>query len=409
MTSIKNALVTVYVGYFFRYVYLIILIPFYSRVLGPDEYGRVLAAMSLYNFVWLLQNWGFSVTGARNIANAQTPDAKDKEFSRQLTGRFILLPLALTVGAVGTWWSPLLHEKPLFGVFATVAGILAGFNLGWLFQGAMLFRTSILAEIIGFAVSLPLILLMVKGPSDSIWVLGSLCIAGIIATTFAYWQARKTARFKKTPLTQGSGLIKESSPMFISAGANGMLANGGTYTLSLLSAPGQVALYGTSERVSTAILAMLGPAGQVMLSWFSRMAGNGTDQAVIQSRQKQAAMWVCGAGIMTGIGAATVLPPILVWFLGEKFAYVGTLMRVFSLIFPLAALNHALAVYFLLPARMDKHISKAGVTSSVLAIACMALVAGPWGAMGIAVTRVAAELVTSTMLLRAMRQLKKTT
>ena len=57
--SIQYALAFVYGGYFFRYLYSLILIPFFGRVLGPAEYGKVLAAMSLFNVVWLVVEYGF--------------------------------------------------------------------------------------------------------------------------------------------------------------------------------------------------------------------------------------------------------------------------------------------------------------------------------------------------------------
>ncbi|MGN6651100.1 MAG: lipopolysaccharide biosynthesis protein, partial [Trinickia sp.] len=46
-----RVLVFVYVGYIMRYLYLLVVIPFYGRVLGVTEYGRVLAAMSLMNVI----------------------------------------------------------------------------------------------------------------------------------------------------------------------------------------------------------------------------------------------------------------------------------------------------------------------------------------------------------------------
>lgn len=67
--SIRYALAFVYGGYFFRYLYLLILIPFFGRILGPAECGKVLAAMSLVNVVWLAVEYGFPMVGARDVAS----------------------------------------------------------------------------------------------------------------------------------------------------------------------------------------------------------------------------------------------------------------------------------------------------------------------------------------------------
>jgi len=62
----------VYGGYLMRYVYLIIVVPFYGRVLGVEGYGRVLASMSLMNVIWMLVNYGFSASGMREVSKAQS-------------------------------------------------------------------------------------------------------------------------------------------------------------------------------------------------------------------------------------------------------------------------------------------------------------------------------------------------
>ena len=60
-----NVIAFVYGGYLMRYVYLIIVVPFYGRILGVAEYGRVLASMSLMNVIWMLVSYGFTFVGMR--------------------------------------------------------------------------------------------------------------------------------------------------------------------------------------------------------------------------------------------------------------------------------------------------------------------------------------------------------
>jgi PST family polysaccharide transporter len=62
----------VYGGYLMRYVYLIIVVPFYGRILGVAEYGRVLASMSLMNVIWMLVSYGFTFVGMREVAKAHS-------------------------------------------------------------------------------------------------------------------------------------------------------------------------------------------------------------------------------------------------------------------------------------------------------------------------------------------------
>jgi O-antigen/teichoic acid export membrane protein len=408
MTEIKKALTIVYVGYACRYLYLLILIPFYSRVLGPNEYGKVLAAMALGNFVWVIQNWGFSVVGARNIASNKSPSDRCIEFGRQLSGRLIILPGAVLLGMAGTWWSPMLREAWQFGVLATIFGVISGFNLGWYFQGSMQFKIGITSEILSLLISLPLILFTVRGPSDSINVLLSLVIGVIISTAYSYRKAAQTTSIRPSSLKAGKESIKESGPMFISAGAGSLVGNGGTYLLSLQSTPDQVAFYGTAERVVSTLLALLNPAGQVLLSWFSRLSAEGAKMSdELNAKRKRALLIVGSAGATASLLSATVASALLTWFLGENFTHAGEVLRTFSPIFLLSALNHAMVVYFLLPARSDKSISFIGVFCALLATMLMYFTASNWGASGIAASRVATELVSCMLLFYATSRIPK--
>ena len=67
----RAELMAVYVAYAFRYLYPLLLLPYYGRVLGAGGYGVVLAGMSLSNSIWLFVNFGFSTVGARDAVQAR--------------------------------------------------------------------------------------------------------------------------------------------------------------------------------------------------------------------------------------------------------------------------------------------------------------------------------------------------
>lgn len=168
----------VYGGYLMRYVYLIIVVPFYGRMLGVAGYGRVLASMSLMNVIWMLVNYGFSPVGMRDVSKAQSNEECNDIFSLHVSARIVHGVVGGTIGLIATMCSPILSERPLIGVLATLLGIVSGMNLGWLFQGRHQFRTPIIIEVFGFLLSLVLVLSLVRGPDDAVWVLASLLIVG---------------------------------------------------------------------------------------------------------------------------------------------------------------------------------------------------------------------------------------
>jgi hypothetical protein len=147
----------VYGGYIMRYIYLIVVIPFYGRVLGVTEYGRVLAAMSVMNVIWMLVSYGFTFVGIRDVSRAHSKGEHNAIFSLHLSARLLTALLGGLVGVSATFFSPVLSGRPVIGILATALGIVSGLNLGWLFQGRHRFRTPITLEVVGFALSLMLI------------------------------------------------------------------------------------------------------------------------------------------------------------------------------------------------------------------------------------------------------------
>lgn len=95
----------VYLAYTLRYLYLLLLIPFYGRVLGVEGYGVVLAAMSLMTIAWRFVEWGFATIGMREMATA-TPDRFGVLMGHHLSARLLLTVAAILGGAAAIMLSP---------------------------------------------------------------------------------------------------------------------------------------------------------------------------------------------------------------------------------------------------------------------------------------------------------------
>jgi O-antigen/teichoic acid export membrane protein len=400
VNGIKKQLALVYAGYFFRYVYLLILIPYYARTLGAQAYGVVVACMSVYAVVWTIQNWGFSFVGSRNIATVASSDqGQTSELARHLTARLILTPVSVLFGIIAISQAPLLREHPIASFSALFCGVLAGFNVGWFFQGRMNFNTPVLIEIVGFASMLAMVLLLVHQPADNILIMPLLTLSTLLALGLAYYQVSKLTPIRLASLSQGWGLIKESTPLFITGATGTLMINAGTYALAMLATSDQVAYFGTAEKVITTGLALLAPAGQVFMTWFSKMKHESQGARGILGQQLKAIKWVVMAGGGATIACLTFVPIVLDLALGEKFVGASSVLKVLSPIFLLAAFNQAVSVYLLIPQRLDRAVSLICVLAALIGVVLTVAGAMTAGAMGAAVGRVIGEAVNSLLLM----------
>lgn len=399
MNKRENAkvLAFVYGGYVMRYLYLIVVIPFYGRVLGVAEYGRVLAAMSLMNVIWMLVSYGFTFVGMRDLSKTQVRSEHNTIFSLHVSARLAMGVLGGIVGITATLCSPVLSQRPLIGLLATTLGVVNGLNLGWLFQGRQQFRTPIILEVVGFAISLVLVLSIVRGPGDSTWVLASLLIAGIVATAIAYGLAVSNLGLPRLTCTGVVQLMRDSTMLFCYSTGSVVLTASSTYLLTLLSTPTQVGYYGAAERFATIGLSLMGPAAQVFVPTISRQLAHGDHEGVLATTRRGGTL-LLGYGFLALGGALLLSPLLLPMILGHAFAPSAHVLQCLAWMFPFTAFNEYVGFYVFVPRKKDRLLAVAGLISGLANLVSALYLAPRHGAMGMALARVIGEATLSTML-----------
>jgi PST family polysaccharide transporter len=388
-----------------RYVYLIIVVPFYGRILGVAEYGRVLASMSLMNVIWMLVSYGFTFVGMREVARAKSAAECNSIFSLHVSARLLLGLLGAGIGIVATMSSPVLSERPVIGLLATLLGIVSALNLGWLFQGRQHFRTPIMIEVFGFALSLVLVLNLVNGPDDAVWVLASLLIAGIASSIISYGLTTYQLGLPRLKLAGVVPLVRGSTMLFCYSSGSVVLTASSTYLLTLLSTPAQVGYFGAAERFATIGLSLMGPASQVFIPTISRQLAQG-DKKGAHVTTRRGATLLMGYGLLLLCGALTLSPFVLPLILGPAFEPSAHVLQTFAWMFPFAAFNEFVAFYVFVPRKKDRLLAIAGVVSGLANLAAALFLGSRYGAVGMASARVIGEATLAVMLMGIMIRLE---
>lgn len=394
----------VYGGYVMRYLYLIVVVPFYGRVLGVEGYGRVLASMSLMSVIWLLVAYGFVPVGMRDMSKASSLQERNEIFSLHVSVRLVHAAVGACVGLIATQCSPVLSQTPLIGVLATLLGIVSGMNLGWLFQGRHQFRTPVAIEVFGFALSLALVLSIVRRPSDAVWVIGCLLISGVAASVVSYGIAISQLGWPRIRWTGAAALMRTSTLLFVYSSASMVLTASSTYLLTLLSTPDQVGLFGAAERFATLGLGLMGPAAQVFIPTITRqLAQHDSDGA--RETTRRGAILLLGYGLVICVCALILSPYVLPLILGASFERSAHILQIFAWMFPFAAFNEFAAGYVFLPRRKDRLLGTVGLASGVLNIVVALILAPRFGAIGLALARVIGETALALVLFGLMIRL----
>jgi O-antigen/teichoic acid export membrane protein len=400
---LRRSLVLVYLGYALRYLYLMVLIPFYGHVLGPSAYGRLLSGMTVFQTVWTLTDFGFGFAGMRDTAAAASPEARAGVYGRHLAGRLATTMVGVPVGLAAVLFSPVLRDDLPLGLAAVLNGVVASLNLGWYFQATLRFTRAVAVEILGFALNLSAILVLVRKPEDAWMVMTSLLGSSIVCTAVAHVLVLRELPLQAVKLRGGLRLIRECAPLFAHRGATVIAGGSTTYMLGLFAPQTAVGWYGAAERVINVAQGLFAPAGQVLVGTIANHLGEKGGEARANYLARRSAAAMVGFGVVMLLGAEVLAGTVLPLLLGASFEPSVALFRVLALIFPFAAFSQVAIDFVLLPRQRDRLVSAYSSAMAVLMLLMCMGAAYLWGALGVAVVRVLAAIVGAAALIGLLR------
>ena len=404
IVSTRRALISVYAGYLLRYLYLLILIPFYGRVLGAEEYGRLLAAMSLYQVIWLLCEYGFPIAGARDAAATTSRSLLGALYGQHFAGRLWLALPGIAIGLGATLLSPLMRAEPLLGVLAIANGLAAALNLGWYFQGIQRFRTSVALAVVGFAINLPVILWFVSGPGDAWVVMATLLTSSLVCLVAAHVIALRTLDRRAIRLHGGWQLIKESTALFAHKGATMMMASSSTYLLSLFATASQVGWYGAAERLAAVGLSLMQPANHVLVGTVSKRISAKSSEASAYRMMRSSFLVMTAFGVVLLLGALLLAEPLVPLILGPAFGPTVGMLHALAWMFPFLAFAQVTTGYVLIPLRKDRLMWTMNLFGALVTVALILILAHYLDGNGVAIARTCGAAALAMALLFALQR-----
>jgi PST family polysaccharide transporter len=263
---------------------------------------------------------GLMMMGARDMAAvAKDSDRRAALYGQHQAARALMLLPAALVGVAGTLLSPLLREQPLFGILATLNGLLTAFGLGWYFQALLMFRTSVIVEMLSFVVSLPLILSLVSSPEDAWLVHFSFVISTLVVTIVGHTIALRTLDWGAIRFGGAFTLLRESTTMFLYRSLATVTGAAPVYLYSLIGSATQVGYYGSAERIATVGLGLMQPASQVIFGTVSNRIAAAESEGDAYALMKKSALVLGSSGVVMLIGTVLLAGFAVPLILGPEF------------------------------------------------------------------------------------------
>jgi PST family polysaccharide transporter len=386
------------------YVIPLVTIPYLSRVLGASGWGLVAFAQSFGSWVALVGEYGFSLSGTREIARHRENREKLIDIvSGVLGAKSLLAVVSLAVAVLCRLWVPVFreHRELLWaGMFWALA---QGFSMTWFFQGfermplvaGLDMSTRILATIGVFV--------FVRSPGDAWRALAVQGAGAFVSFLFGLGLAYRELPLRLPRLASVFEAFRMGWSMFLFKSSVSLYTTGNAFILGLFVSPQLVGYYAGAEKISRACLGLLNPISQTLYPRLSHLAYHARDRA---ARLARVGMTLMGStGVALGILLFAFAPLLVRVLLGPGFDPAVPVLRMLSLLMPLIALSVFMGMQWMLPLGLDRLFTTITIIAGVINLGLAVALARAFAGVGMASAVVLAEtFVTVSMYLELRRR-----
>lgn len=390
-TLFKNAS-ALFVGQAVGLIVPLLTVPYLARVLRPVGWGPVLAAQAFGNWLVLVVEFGFELSGTRAVARARTaPHTMPGVVHGVQSAKALLVVGSLPIVLIGFVAIPALRANPALLWWAFAFAALRGASPLWFFQGIERLQGAVAVDTVARSVAALAVFAVVHGPADGWRVIALQAVfAAVSLAVLTTWLARHV-QLRSPNATDGMRTLREGTSIFACRAWSGLYIQGNALILAALAGPAVVAFFGGAERILRAAINMLQPLTQAFLPRVSYLQAADPPAARRVIRGSLVGVGLLGA--MMGLVAYVAAPMLVRTLLGPGYDAAVPVLRVMSLLPVLVAVNTVLGLYWAVPFGHERSflvsIIAAGVTNVLLAI----VLVPRWGATGMAAAAIAAEIV----------------
>lgn len=384
------------------FLYPLISLPYVTRVLGPENLGKVGLATSTVALLSLLAAFGIPFYAVREIARHRDDD----ESLRRTAGELFILGLLTTALAYAVFIACLFFiprfsaDKPVF-LIASTTMLLSAIGMEWLYQAEERFGYIALRTVAFNAAALAGLFLFVRDADDYYVYAALLALAAGGADAVNFLLARRRIDLSGFRL---KALAKHLRPVLILFGMNiarGFYSNADAVLLGLVKGDLEVGLYSTAQKFIRIILMVIASAGTVLLPRLAYYAGRAKTDAM-ESLAERALRFVLLLAMPAAAGLALVSGDLINVVAGDRFAGSAGVLAALSFVVVLNSINYFIAMQVLLPLGQEKDIAIGSGIGAAVNVIALALTVPTYGAPGAAGAMVATEIVvTAYMLMRS--------
>jgi O-antigen/teichoic acid export membrane protein len=391
-----------------NYIVPLALLPYLTRVLGSENFGKIAFAQAFVTYFILLTDFGFNLSATQEVVrvNGNKPELS-KVFWSTTYSKLILGGFSLVL------FSILLLTVPKFRELATLfllafTGVISTILLPvWFFQGIEKMAYITWFNAVPKILVLVLTFLLVKMQADFqlallIQVTATL-LSSVISAVFIY--KLKLIDYYQPKLSDLRNTVKESWEIFASGVATNIYTTTNTVVLGLISTHSAVGIFAASEKIIRSIIPLFASVSQVTFPRINNYYKISPQRALRFGNKVLAYSFFTTFAI--GIGLLIFAPQIVRLLFGlPQYQETITIMRISSFVPLFAICNGILAVNLLVTFGLKRKlllILPVGGLFSLLSVFPAVIL---FQANGVAIVALSTEIIITSLLLLTFKRHK---
>lgn len=387
----------------------LVLLPYLVRVLGVDRFGALVFMQGVVRYGTVLVEYGFNLTGPRNVAQASSREETARVFSNIITCKlliflFITVLAAVAVTVAGSMGAAF-DAKLFWASYLLVMGY-AVFPI-WFFQGIQQMHYITIFNVGAQAIALVLILLFVRGPDDyilaALFLSCALPAAGVCSLVLLL---KKFRYIFVLPSWRGiRNAFADGFYVFTSTVAINIYTTTNTVALGILTNDTVVGYFGSASRLIDCVKGLMYAFNQAVYPYVSTKLAEGRDAACRFIRKflfaYAGAAFACGCVILAGGHLIVRI------FFGQGYDESAYLLRLMAFLPAIIAVSNVYGIQVMLNFGLQGAFNRIICSGAVLDLILVVPLVLKWGGTGSVLVMLAVESWISVVMFWYVERMKK--
>lgn len=262
-----------YILQVFNTIIPLLTLPYITRVLGPSQYGIFSFSLVLISYFQVVVDYGFNLTGARKIALTDNKNDHSKIFTTIAFTKILLCIISFLIMLVICITFNVSNQQILTLILLYFSVIGTAIQQTWLFHGLQEMKYITLINLISRTISVILIFLLVKNPSDLFVYCVLYALTSFISGILSLILIKKSLdiNLKKITLKEISTELKDGWPIFLTSAMSTLFSGIGITILGFSNSAGIVGVYSAIQKIPYIMIMFYLPIGQAIFPYVSRL------------------------------------------------------------------------------------------------------------------------------------------